>query len=157
MLPWRHPAMSAMAVAVLSMGLGIVFAFVLIQEQLAPLLSDTFFVPGYFHFFTVGTVSLTLLAALMVMLPGLGGRPLWRPGLLRWMPWLALVGLVAFGTAGVFAGYIGVPRRVIDVAYRGEAPALWQGLMATVGIGGAVMALALGVFAIGVAMAMRSA
>jgi cytochrome c oxidase subunit I len=154
MLPWRHPAMSAMGVAVLSMALGIVFAFVLIQEQLAPLLSDTFFVPGYFHFFTVGTVSLTLLAALMVMLPGLGGRPLWRPNLLRWMPWLALIGLLAFGAAGVFAGYIGVPRRVIDVAYRGEAPALWQGLMATVGIGGTLMALALSVFAIGAAMAM---
>lgn len=40
-----------MGVAVLSMALGIVFAFVLIQAQLAPLLSDTFFVRGYFHFF----------------------------------------------------------------------------------------------------------
>lgn len=154
LLPWRHPAMSAIAVAVLSMGLGIVFAFVLIQEQLAPLLSDTFFVPGYFHFFTVGTVSLTLLAALAVMLPALGGRPLWRPGLLRWMPWLAFAGLVLFGAAGVFAGYIGVPRRVIDIAYQSEAPALWQGLMATIGIGGAIMALSLTVFAAGVALSL---
>lgn len=154
MLPWRHPAMNAIGVAVLSMGLGIVFAFVLIQEQLAPLLSDTFFVPGYFHFFTVGTVSLTLLAALAVMLPAIGGRAIWQPGLMRWMPWLVLVGLLAFGAAGVAAGYLGVPRRVIDVAYRSEAPALWQGLMTTVGIGGAIMAVALALFAAGVAISL---
>ena len=151
MLPWRHPAMNAIAVAVLSMGLGIVFAFVLIQEKLAPLLSDTFFVPGYFHFFTVGTVSLTLLAALAVMLPAIGGRATWRPGLMRWMPWLTLVGLLAFGAAGVAAGYLGVPRRVIDISYQGQAPALWQSLMATVGVGGALMAAALALFMIGVA------
>jgi hypothetical protein len=33
---------------------GLVFAFVLIQEKFAPLISDTMFVPGYFHFFAVG-------------------------------------------------------------------------------------------------------
>ncbi|MDP2371694.1 cbb3-type cytochrome c oxidase subunit I [Rhodoferax sp.] len=151
LLPWRNPAMAAMGVAALSMGLGLVFAFVLIQGQLAPLLSDTFFVPGYFHFFTVGTVSLTLLAALSVVLPAIGGRALWRPELLRWMPWLALVGLLVFGAAGITAGYLGVPRRVMDVSYQQQAPALWQGLMMAVAIGGAIMATALTVFATGIA------
>lgn len=151
LLPWRHPAMAAMGVAVLSMGLGLVFAFVLIQGQLAPLLSDTFFVPGYFHFFTVGTVSLSLLAALSVVLPALGGRALWRPDILRWMPWLALLGLLVFGVAGITAGYLGVPRRVMDVSYQQQAPALWQGLMMAVAVGGAIMAAALLAFAIGIA------
>ncbi len=142
-LPWRHPAMAAGGVAVLSMGLGLVFAFVLIQGQLAPLLSDTFFVPGYFHFFTVGTVSMTLLAALMVVLPALGGAPLWRPELLRWLPWLALAGLLVFGTAGIAAGYLGVPRRVMDVSYQQLAPAAWKPLMLAVAIGGSLMGAAL--------------
>ncbi|GAB4175369.1 MAG: b(o/a)3-type cytochrome-c oxidase subunit 1 [Rhodocyclaceae bacterium] len=154
MLPWRNPAMAAIGVAVLSMALGITFAFVLIQERLAPLLSDTFFVPGYFHFFTLGTVSLTLLGALSVVLPAIGGRALWRPGLLRWMPWLAFAGLLVFGASGVTAGYLGVPRRVIDAAYQSQAPALWHTLMAAVGAGGAVMALALAVFAAGIAMSL---
>ena len=154
MLPWRHPAMAAVGMAVVNMGLGITFAFVLIQESLAPLLSDTFFVPGYFHFFTVGTVSLTLLAALAVMLPALSGRPLWRPGLLRWMPWLASAGVLVFGGAGVAAGYLGVPRRVMQVAYDGQAPAVWQSLMAAVGVGGTIMALALALFAAGVAVSL---
>jgi cytochrome c oxidase subunit I len=156
-LPWRHPAMSSMAVAMLSMGLGIVFAFVLIQEQLAPLLSDTFFVPGYFHFFTLGTVSITLLAAFSVMLPAMGGRPLWRPQWLRWMPWLAFAGLVIFGAAGVAAGYLGVPRRVFNIDYMGRAPALWQGLMLAVAIGGTVMAAALAALGAGVAASLLRA
>ena len=154
MLPWRHPAMAAAGLAVVNMGFGIAFAFVLIQERLAPLLSDTFFVPGYFHFFTVGTVSLTLLAALAVMMPALSGVRLAWPRLLQLMPWLATAGLLVFGGAGVTAGYLGVPRRVIDAYYGGEAPALWQGLMAAVAIGGTVMALALAVFAAGVAAAL---
>ncbi|MDP3653544.1 MAG: cbb3-type cytochrome c oxidase subunit I [Rhodoferax sp.] len=151
LLPWRHPAMSAMGVAVLSMAFGLVFAFVLIQGQLAPLLSDTFFVPGYFHFFTLGTVSMTLLAALSVVLPSIGGRALWRPDILRWMPWLALLGLLVFGAAGITAGYLGVPRRVMDVSYQQQAPAIWQTLMVLVAIGGSLMAAALLVFAGGVA------
>ncbi len=150
-LPWRHPAMAVIGVAVASMGAGLALAFVLIQGELAPLLSDSFFVPGYFHFFTVGTVSLTLLAGLAVVLPALGGRaPAW-PALLRWLPWLVFAGLLVFGVAGVTAGYLGVPRRMIDVSYQGDAPALWAPLMAAMGAGAVVMALALAAFAAGVA------
>jgi cytochrome c oxidase subunit 1 len=142
-LPWEHPATTAASVAVINMMLGISLAFVLIQQKLAPLLSDTFFVPGYFHFFTVGTVSLSLLAGLSVLLPGLTGRTLRMPRLLRTLPWVASAGLLVFGGAGVIAGFIGVPRRVMDVSYGGEAPAVWSTLMALVGAGGSVMALAL--------------
>lgn len=150
-LPWRHPAMAAIGAAVINLAFGLVLAFVLIQGELAPLLSDTFFVPGYFHFFTVGTVSLTLLAALAVMLPALRGRELGWPSLLRAMPWLATVGLLLFGGAGVAAGYQGVPRRVIEIGYGGEAPAFWHTLMMLVAAGGTLMAFALLVFAVGVA------
>lgn len=156
LLPWRHPAMAAMGVAVLSMALGIVFAFVLIQAQLAPLLSDTFFVPGYFHFFTLGTVSMTLLAALAVVLPALGGQPLWRPDVMRWLPWVAFAGLLVFGAAGIAAGYMGVPRRVMNVSYQQQAPALWQPLMTAVAIGGSIMAAALIAFAAGIAASLRA-
>lgn len=63
MLPWQVPAMTAIGMAVVNLALGGIFAFVLIRERLAPLLSDTLFVPAYFHFLTIGIVTLTLLAA----------------------------------------------------------------------------------------------
>jgi cytochrome c oxidase subunit I len=151
MLPWREPAMAAAGFAVVNMAFGIVLAFVLIQAELAPLLSDTFFVPGYFHFFTVGTVSLSFLAALAVILPALTGRGLVLPNLARFAPHLATLGLLAFGGAGVAAGYLGVPRRVIDAGYEDTAPALWAVLMGWVAAGGLIMALALVGFAMSVA------
>ncbi|NIP74208.1 MAG: cytochrome C oxidase subunit I, partial [Gammaproteobacteria bacterium] len=79
MLPWGNPAMAAMGMAVVNLALGGALSFVLIQEKLAPLLSDTFFVPAYFHFLTLGTVTLTLIAVLLYVVPGLTGRPLWNP------------------------------------------------------------------------------
>ncbi|WP_145109848.1 cbb3-type cytochrome c oxidase subunit I [Cereibacter sediminicola] len=151
MLPWANPAMAAAGCAVVNMGLGLVFAFVLIQADLAPLLSDSFFVPGYFHFFTVGTVTLSFLAALAVLLPALTGRAAAWPRLAFRLPVAASLGLLAFGAAGIAAGYLGVPRRVLDASYGGEAPAIWGQLMPVVAGGGIVMALSIALYALALA------
>ena len=149
MLPWANPAMAAIGMAVVNLALGGVFSFVLIQERLALLLSDTFFVPGYFHFLTLGTVTLTFVAALMYVVPGLTGRQLWRPKVLTKLPYVMTFGLLIFGAAGLAAGYMGVPRRVFDVSYGGDAPAVWGTLMTVVGIGAVFMAAALAVYVYG--------
>lgn len=148
-LPWRHPAMSAIGAAVINLALGGVFAFFLIQEKLAPLLSDSFFVPAYFHFLTVGTVTLSLLAMLMLMLPHLSGRRFWRPSLLTLIPWIVTGGLLLFAAAGIGAGLLGVPRRVLQIDYDGAAPPHWGWLMLVVGGGAAIMGSALLVYAYG--------
>jgi cytochrome c oxidase subunit 1 len=155
-LPWHNPAMANMGWAAVNMMVGIIFAFVLIQEKLAPMLSDTFFVPGYFHFFGVGVLTQTFLAALMVILPALGGGSLWRPELLRRMPAFVTVGLLIFGAAGITAGFMGVPRRVFDVSYGGMAPAAWPVLMTLVGVGATIFAIALSVSVYGVVRTLLS-
>ena len=146
MLPWRNPAMAAIGMAVLNLALGGVFSFVLIQERLAPLLSDTFFVPAYFHFLTLGTVTLTFIAALMYVIPGLTGRQLWNPSLLTKLPYVMTFGLLIFGAAGLAAGYLGVPRRLFEVSYEGRAPEIWGTLMFVVGIGAVFMTVALALY-----------
>ena len=86
-LPWGNPAMANMGWAAVNMMLGITFALVLIQEKLAPMLSDTFFVPGYFHFFAVGVLTQTFLAVLDGHSPGARRRFAVAPGeVLRRMP-----------------------------------------------------------------------
>ncbi len=142
-LPWRHPAMAAIGAAVVNLALGGAFSFVLIQEKLAPLLSDTFMVPGYFHFLTIGTVTLTFLAGFVVALPALTGRAVRAEKWLARLPWLATTGLLVFGAAGIAAGYMGVPRRTMSVAYDGLAPHAWSALMTWVGVGAAVMGVAM--------------
>ena len=146
MLPWGNPAMSAVGMAVVNMAIGGGLSFVLIMEGLAPLLSDTFFIPGYFHFLTVGTVTLTFIAALLYIIPALSGRDLWNPSLLNKIPYLLTFGLLIFGASGVAAGYVGVPRRVFDISYGGDAPADWSTIMTCVGIGAIFMTAALAVY-----------
>lgn len=148
-LPWSNPVMAAIGMAVVNLAVGGVFAFVLIQESLAPLLSDTFFVPGYFHFLTLGTVTVTFVAALMYIIPGLTGHNLWRPAVMAWAPYVITFGLLIFGAAGIAAGYAGVPRRIIDVTYEGDAPAMWATLMSLVGVGAVFMSAGLAIYVYG--------
>jgi cytochrome c oxidase subunit 1 len=145
-LPWHEPAMSAMGLAVINLALGGTFAFVLIQERLAPLLSDTFFVPGYFHLLTVGTVSLTLLGA-FYLVPALAGSILPARAWLQRLPWLVSPALWVFALAGVAAGLQGLPRRVIDAGYDAAAPGSWAVLMIIVALAGLVIAAGLLVYA----------
>ncbi|MBM3642578.1 MAG: hypothetical protein FJX15_15015, partial [Alphaproteobacteria bacterium] len=98
---------------------------------------------GYFHFLTLGTVTLTFLAGFVVALPALTGRELSAPAWLARLPWLATFGLAIFGAAGIAAGYLGVPRRTLSVAYDGLAPPVWSALMAGVGTGAAIMGAAM--------------
>lgn len=149
-LPWGNPAFSAMGVAIVSTLLGLAFAFVLIQEKFAPLISDTVFVPGYFHFFAVGAVTETFLAGFLVIIPALTARAVWRPRLMAAMPWLVLAGLVIFGACGMLAGLQGVPRRTFDIAYDGAAPAGWHGLMVGFAVGAVVFASGLAIEVFGV-------
>ena len=156
-LPWGEPAMAAIGAAAVNLALGGVFAFVLIQAEFAPLLSDSFFVPGYFHFLTVGTVTLTFLGAFAVLVPALAGRRLWRPALLARLPWGLSAGLLLFGGAGLLAGLQGAPRRVLDVAYEGGAPTSWVPLMQVVGAGGIVMTAAVGLYVLALALTLVGA
>lgn len=151
MLPWQNPAMAAMGMSVVNCALGGALAFVLIQSQFAPFLSDTFFVPGYFHFLTLGTVTLTFIAALMYVIPGLTGRSLWRPVLLARTSYVMTFGLLIFGVSGIAAGYLGVPRRAFEMATGSGAPQSWQILMIVVGVGAAIMSVTLGLYVYGLA------
>lgn len=149
-LPWGDPAFAAMGVAIVSTLIGLVFAFVLIQEKFAPLISDTVFVPGYFHFFAVGAVTQSFLAGFLVMIPALTGRSIRHRRLLAALPWLVLAGLVVFGASGILAGLEGVPRRTFDVSYAGAAPTGWAAPMHGLAVGAVIFGLALALQVLGV-------
>jgi cytochrome c oxidase subunit 1 len=142
-MPWKNPAFTAISMAVLCAAAGGALASVLIQGETAKLISDTFFVPAYFHFFTVGTVSLTFIALLMYLVPAIFGSNLYKPKSFRRESILLTIGVYLFGTAGILAGLMGVPRRTFGITYNGLEPNGWAFLMAFVGIGGIIMAAAL--------------
>jgi len=153
LLPWRNPVMAAVGMAAVNMALGGVFSMVLIQERLAVLLSDTFYVPGYFHFLTVGGISLTFIAALIYVIPSLTGHRCWRPAVLARLPYILTIGLGLFGAGGIAAGYHGVPRRIFELAYHVDdpvehidAPFVWGTMMGVIGAGSLLMAAVLAIY-----------
>ena len=143
MLPWKNAAFVCIAMAVINAAAGGALASVLIQGALAPLLSDTFFVPAYFHFFTAGTVTLTFIGLLIYLVPILFKSTLSKSPMARIMPYVLTVGTYTFGISGILAGLMGVPRRTFGIEYGGMAPEMWAVLMTLVGIGGILMFLAL--------------
>lgn len=145
-LPWRNPAFAAIAMATVAALAGGVLSNVLIQEKFAPLLSDTFMVPGYFHFLTVGTVTLTFLGALVYMVPSLTGHRLAWPRLVSSLPYALTAGVYVFGVAGVAAGYMGAPRRALAFDYGGAAPDAWATLMSVLGVGALIMVAAIAAY-----------
>ena len=153
-LPWDNPAMAAVGMATVNLALGGVFSLVLIQEKFAVLLSDTFFVPGYFHFLTVGAVSLTFIATLIYVIPALTEHRCWRPNILSKLPYVLTGGLALFGAGGIWAGYHGVPRRIFDLSYHVDdplehidAPFVWGTLMGVIGAGSLLMTIVLAIYA----------
>ncbi len=146
-LPWGNPAFGGLAMGMLTFGLGGAFAYALLSEGLAPLLHNTFAVPGYFHAFTSAGVTVTFMGAVYALLPGLMRRRLWAPAAARIQPYLMGAGATIFVLFGVTAGYLGVPRRVPGITNTGNAPPAWSTLMnITEGIGGLLMVVAGGLF-----------
>ncbi len=141
-LPWRNPFFSAMALAMISAVGGGVGANVLIQERLAPLLSDTLAVPGYFHFLTLGAVTLTMMAAILYMSSAIK-RGLWAPRLAALSPYVIVGGTYLFGAAGIAAGLAGLPRRTLDYSFGGTIalPSSWETLPVVIGVGGLLMVI----------------
>jgi cytochrome c oxidase subunit 1 len=153
-LPWGNPAFSAIVAACVSAAAGGVLANILIQTKFAALLSDTFAIPAYFHFFTVGTISLTFIGLLLYIVPSLYGRQLWNPKLLAKLPWVLTGGVYLFGVAGIIAGYLGSARRTLTPEYdlHPSIPFLYV----LVGIGGLVMAGVLLTYVYALVRTMRS-
>ena len=153
-LPWGNPAFSSIAAACVCAAAGGVLANILIQVKFAALLSDTFAIPAYFHFFTVGTISLTFIGLLMYVIPILYGRQLWNPKLMAQLPWALTVGVYLFGVSGIAAGYLGSPRRTLAPEY--DLHASIPLLNALVGLGGIIMAIVLLLFVYGLVRTLRS-
>lgn len=147
-LPWRNPSFSALAMAMVSALAGGVVANVIIQEKFAVLLSDTFAVPGYFHFFTFGAVTLTFFGILTQIIPALTRHRIWGPSFMNTLPYVMVLGAYIFGIAGVWAGYAGVPRRTLDFSFAGAAPEFWSSIMVIVGIGGVLMVVGSAIYAL---------
>lgn len=142
-LPWRDPAFSSLIMGFVTLFFGGLMAYALLQEQLAPMLHNTFLVPAYVHPIAAGGANITYMGALYYGLPILLGRRLRGVALARVQPYVMAAGLLWMAAFGGAAGLAGVPRRYALLG--ADAPAEWINLMnLSLGIG-AMVAIAAGI------------
>ncbi len=142
-LPWRNPAFGSMAMGMVTLLVGGLLSYVLIQEQLAPMLHNTFAVPAYIHSMAAGGANLMFMGALYYGMPVIAGRQLWGLALARVQPYLMGAGLLIMSIFGTGAGLAGVPRRYALLGQ--DVPSSWNTWMnLSLGIGG-LLAMVAGV------------
>lgn len=126
-LPWRNPAFGSLAVGMFTLMVGGLMAYLLLQEPLAPMLHNTFFVPAYIHPIAAGGANIVFMGALFVGVPVLAGRRLWGLALAGAQPYFMGAGLLWMAWFGGQAGLAGVPRRYAALA--ADAPERWVSLL----------------------------
>lgn len=149
-LPWGNPAFGSMIVGMVTLFTGGLLSYMLIQEQLAPLLHNTFAVPAYIHPMAAGGANITYMGALYYGVPVLLGRQLWGLGLARIQPYLMGGALLIMSIFGTSAGFAGVPRRYPSLAGAPDTWFTWMNL--SLGIGGMLALIAGIIFVLVMAM-----
>jgi cytochrome c oxidase subunit 1 len=98
---------------------------------------NTAWVQGHFHLTVGSAAALTFMGATYWLLPKLTGRDLELALLAKVQPYLWFVGMMLFSFSNHVTGLMGMPRRVFDASYGGDAfAAHWKMLTGVSAVGG---------------------
>ncbi len=103
--------------------------------------------PGHFHVTVVGGTALSFMALTYYLIPLIFRKRVAFWGAAKWQPWLFGFGIALLSMSMTFAGSFGVPRRHADITFPNapftlEFPPVVDLLMAGIGIGGTIAAVA---------------
>jgi cytochrome c oxidase subunit 1 len=115
--------------------------------QMNNVVHNTTWVPAHFHTTIGGPVFLAFVGMSLFMVSRLLGKPVHAKGAAVWVPWLWLLGIALFSTAGSINGIAGEPRRTnLGLTYLNPESSLfqagWQPYAHIMAAGGIVMTLA---------------
>ncbi len=158
-LPWADPFFSSVALAMLVFAIGGFGGAINAAYGMNAVVHNTAWVQGHFHL-TVGTaVALTFMGASYWLLPRLTGRELALKPVAQVQPYLWFIGMLTFSIVNHATGLMGMPRRVYDASYQGNATAaLWEAWTGLSALGGVVLFVsAMSFVAVMAATALRGA
>ena len=117
-LPWREPGVSSLVLSVVYFGfIAGVTGVLMGTMQLNMLIHNTLFVVGHFHATVVSGTTLAFMGISFYLLPLLSQRRLVAPKMAQWQPYVFASGVAVLTLAMLWAGRLGVPRRVADLEY----------------------------------------
>lgn len=139
-LPWSDPLVSSVLLAGLLFMIGGFGGAINASFAMNAMVHNTSWIPGHFHT-TVGSASaLTFMGACYWLVPRLVGKRLELSPMARVQPFLWFIGMLCFSIPTHITGLMGMPRRVYDASYAGEATAAaWKPLTDVSAIGGVVL------------------
>jgi cytochrome c oxidase subunit I len=146
--PWSDPGFSGTWLSLVIFGfMGGITGVTQGTEQINIIAHNTLRVPGHFHVTVVGGTALAFMALTYYVIPLIFGKRVAFWKLAKIQPYLFALGIVILSMSMTFAGSFGVPRRHADITFPGapftlEFPPVVDLLMAGVGIGGTIAALA---------------
>ncbi len=146
-LPWRDPAFSAIALAMILFAFGGAGGAVNAGNNLNYVVHNTAWVPGHLHLTVGSAVALTFMGVSYLLLPVLTRRPLRSRRLALAQVWLWGAGMLLFSGSMHVLGVLGSPRRTYDVTFGGHpATQDWTPLLAAAGAGGVLLFLSVLLF-----------
>jgi cytochrome c oxidase subunit 1 len=146
--PWSDPGFSGFWLSLVIFGfMGGITGVTQGTEQINIIVHNTLRVPGHFHVTVVGGTALSFMALTYYLIPLVFRRKVRFWTLAKWQPYLFAIGIVVLSMSMTFAGSFGVPRRHADITFPKapftmEFPPVVDLLMAGIGIGGTIAAIA---------------
>ncbi len=139
-LPWGDPLVASVLLAGILFMVGGFGGAINASFAMNAMVHNTSWIPAHFHT-TVGSASaLTFMGACYWLVPRLVGRQLELAPMARVQPYLWFIGMLAFSIPAHITGLMGMPRRVYDADFAGDATAAgWQLLTDISALGGLIL------------------
>jgi cytochrome c oxidase subunit 1 len=139
-LPWGDPLVASVLLAMLLFAFGGFGGAINAAYGMNAMVHNTAWVQGHFHLTVGSAAALTFMGATYWLLPKLTGRDLELGLLAKVQPYLWFVGMMLFSFSNHITGLMGMPRRVFDPSYGGDAlAAKWRTLTGVSAIGGLLL------------------
>ncbi len=139
-LPWSDPMVASAICAMLLFAVGGFGGAINASFGMNALVHNTSWIPGHFHTTVGSATALTFMGAAYWLVPRLTGRTLELRPMARVQPWLWFIGMLCFSIPTHITGLLGMPRRVYDPSYGGDAVAAgWKWLTDVSAVGGLIL------------------
>lgn len=139
-LPWSDPLVASVLLAMLLFAFGGFGGAINAGYGMNAMVHNTAWVQGHFHLTVGSAVALTFMGTTYWLLPKLTGRDLELGLLAKVQPWLWFAGMMLFSFSNHITGLMGMPRRVFDASYLGDAfAARWKVLTGISAAGGVLL------------------
>ena len=141
-LPWRDPSVASQLLAGILFLFGGIGGIINASYNVNLVIHNTAWVPGHLHLTVATAVTLSFMGITYWLIPLVTGKKLWGAKWAVVQAWLWFVGMIIFSNAMHTVGLLGAPRRT-PLGLAPYVPPEWGGELVRVGIGGAILFVAM--------------